>query len=241
MPRPGLRIPRLLGTLPLILMASLSPAPARAGGPKLSHYPLRLHVLAADQTSATRRMSPAEAVACDALDGGYSSLSLDSGGPLPIGGLSGDPCSLNPGIYAGGLMNVRSDDLVYAGEGRADLVSPPAGTQGLSFEYGNCSRVRVLPGFQSLRARWRKPGKQLEVLIPSDDIPVKGRPLPPERCTFAVDLHDFVYLLLRTGAMVQVSQEVYWQRPALRVFLSGMTQTMERRPQNFTVSAHPAH
>ena len=240
MPRPGLPISRPVRTVAVCLLASLSVAPAGAGGPKLTRYPLRLHVLASDQTSATKRMSPSEAAACDAIDGGYSSMDIDSGA-MPIGGFSGDPCSLNPGIFAGRLLALRSNDLVYAGAGRADLVSPPAGTQGLTFQYGNCSRVRVLPGFQGLPARWKKPGKQLEVLIPTDEIPVGGRPLPPERCTFTVSLNDFVYLLLRNGAIIQVSQEVYWKRPALRVFLSGVTQTIQRRPEDFTVSAHPTH
>jgi hypothetical protein len=128
---------------------------------------------------------------------------------------------------------------VFSGEGRGDLVSPPTGTQGISFHYDNCSRVRVHSGFQSLPARWKKPGERLEVLIPSDDIPVNGRPLPPVRCSFTVTMHDFVYLLLRNGKIVEVSQDVYRQKPALREFLSGNAQAVQERPKQFTVSAHP--
>jgi hypothetical protein len=99
--------------------------------------------------------------------------------------------------------------------------------------------VRVHPGFQSLPARWKKPGQRLEVLIPSDEIPQEGRPLPPLRCTFTVTLHDFVYLLLRNGKLIEVSQEDYRERPALRMFLSGVRLAVQPRPQQFTVPAHP--
>ena len=73
------------------------------------------------------------------------------------------------------------------------------------------------------------------MLIPSEGIPVNGRPLPPARCTLTVTVHDYVYLLLRNGAVIQVSQEVYWKRPALRAFLSGTTQTVQERPKQYTV------
>jgi hypothetical protein len=141
----------------------------------------------------------------------------------------------------GGLLVGQGDEPVYAGAGRGDLVSPPSSTQGLAFRYDNCSRVRVPPGFQALRARWKKPGKQLEVLVPSDAIPVDGKPLPLERCTFTVTLNDFVYLLLRNGALIQVSQKDYWEKPALRVFLSGHPQTVQERLKESTVSVHSAN
>ena len=111
-------------------------------------------------------------------------------------------------------------------------------TQGISFHYDNCSRIRVHPGFQSLPARWKKPGKTLEVLIPSDDIPDSGRPLPPVRCTFTVTPHDFVYLLLRNGKLIEISQAAYRERPALRVFLNGVSESVQRRT-DFTMPAHP--
>jgi hypothetical protein len=74
--------------------------------------------------------------------------------------------------------------------------------------------------------------------MPSDDIPVSGRPLPPVKCSLKVELHDFVYLLLRNGKIVEVAQDVYWQKPALRVFLSGVAETVQ--PRQFTVPAYPA-
>jgi hypothetical protein len=213
--------------------------PAGARNPNLSKYPLRLHVLASDETHMTPRMSPAESVACDEIDDMLSSISPNPGGPISLSGVSRDPCSLHPEIVAGGLLDITDSDPVFSGEGRGDLVSPPATTQGITFQYDNCSRVRVRPGFQSLPARWKKPGKQLEVLIPSDDIPVNGRPLPPVKCSFTATMHDFVYLLLRNGKLIEVSQEDYWKKPVLRILLSGSPTTVQQRLEQFTVPAHP--
>jgi hypothetical protein len=243
MPGPGLplSISRFLRILPLFVFASLSSAPAGARSPNVSKYPLRIHVLATDETHKTPRMSPGESVVCDAMEGMLDTISPSPGGPISVSGLSSDPCSFHPEMVTGGLLDVQDYDPVFSGEGRGDLVSPPMTTEGLSFHYDNCSRVRVHPGFQSLPARWKKPGQKLEVLIPSDEIPVDGRPLPPVKCSFTVTVHDFVYLLLRNGKLIEVTQEAYRERPALRLFLSGTAQTMEPRPEQFTVSAHPNH
>ncbi len=242
MPGPRLAISWSFRILPLFLCASLCVTTAGASNPQLSRYPLRIHVLAVDESYKMPRMNPGDSVVCDAIDGMVTSISPSGGvfsGPVSISGLSGDPCSLHPEIVAGRLLDIDAEP-VFSGAGRADLVTPPAGTQGFSFRYNDCTRVRVRPGFQSLLARWKKPGKKLEVLVPSDDIPVNGRPLPPVRCTLSVTLHDFVYLLLRNGTLIQVSQEDYWKRPALRVFLRGNIETVHQRLEQFTVPAHPA-
>jgi hypothetical protein len=223
-----------------LLLAALSTAPAAARNPDLSKYPLRVHVLASDETHKTPRMSPAESLVCDQIEGMLDSVSPNPGGPISLSGVSGDPCLLHPEMMTGRLLNLGDDDPVFSGEGRGDLVSPPASTAGITFHYDNCARVRVHPGFTSLPARWKKPGARLEVLIPSDDIPVNDRPLPPVRCSFNVTMHDFVYLLLRDGRLIEVSQDLYRQKPALRVFLSGQPETIQRRLQQFTVVAHPA-
>ncbi len=252
MPRPGLPISRFLGILALILFASLSAVAASARNPKLSRYPLRIHVLASDGSYRSPRMSPGDSAVCDSIDGIISSMTPSASGSLAVGvplsvnglpmnGLYGDPCSLHPEMVTGLLFD-HDYDPVFSGDGRADLVSPPTTTQGLTFHYDNCSRVRVLAGFQPLPARWKKPGKKLEVLIPSDDIPVNGRPLPPNRCTFTVTMHDFVYLLLLNGEIIQISQEAYSKRPELRIFLAGNTQTIQQRSTaQFTVSAKPTN
>jgi len=240
---PGSRLPlsisRFLRILPLFLFAPLSTAPAGARSPNLSRYPLRVHVLASDETYKTPRMSPAESVACDAIDDMLSSISPNPGGPVSISGVSSDPCSLHADIVAGRLMDIQGEE-AFSGEGRGDLISPPSTAQGINFQYDDCSRVRVQPGFQSLPARWKKRGQKLEVLIPSDDIPESDRPLPPVKCSFTVTLRDFVYLRLRNGKLIEVSQEDYWKKPVLRTLLSGGTQTIQPRAQQLTVAAYPA-
>jgi hypothetical protein len=243
MRRCSLPISCLLRILPLLLFASLSTKPASARDPRLSKYPLRIHVLASDATYRSPRMGPGDGVVCDSIDGVLTSLTSNGPGSITVGGpilVSGDPCSLHPEMVTGRLFN-NDDDPVFSGDGRADLVSPPTTTQGLTFHYDNCSRVRVQAGFQSLPARWKKPGKKLEVLIPSDDIPVNNRPLPPDRCTFTVTLRDFIYLRLLNGEIVQVSQEAYWKKPAVRNFLSGSAQTIQPRQEQFTIPAHPTN
>jgi hypothetical protein len=184
-------------------------------------------------------MSPGEAVACDQIEGMLDSINPNLGGPISISGISSDPCSLHAPIVVGRLMDLPDEEPVFSGTGRGDLVTPPGGTQGLTFTYNDCIRVRVHPGFESLPARWKKPGKRLEVLMPSDDIPESGRPLPPVKCSFTVTMHDWVYLLLRNGKIVQVTQEAYWEKPALRVFLSGVAETVQPRMEQLTVPAYP--
>lgn len=214
-------------------------AQAWARGPKLAKYPLRVHVLASDETHKTPRMSPGEALTCDEIGGLLDSISPNPGGPISISGVQGDPCSLGAAVVMGRLMDLPEEAPVFSGTGRGDLVTPPRGTQGVTFTYNDCIRVRVRPGFESLPARWKKPGKRLEVLMPSDDIPVSGRALPPVRCSLDVTLHDFVYLLLRNGKIVEVTQDAYWQKPALRVFLSGVAVAVQPRVKDFTVPAYP--
>jgi hypothetical protein len=240
MPGLPLSISRYLRIVAVILFAFLCAAMAGARSPNLAKYPLRVHVLSSDETHMTPRMSPAESVVCDEIAGMLDSISPNQGGPISISGISSDPCSLHPEMITGRLLNIGDEDPEFSGEGRGDLVSPPTTTQGVTFKYDNCVRVRVHPGFQSLPARWKKQGKRLEVLIPSDDIPVSGRPLPPVKCSFDVTLHDYIYLLLKDGRLIKVSQEVYMARPALRDFLSGRPETIQRRLEEFTVPAHPA-
>ncbi|HEY5056732.1 MAG TPA: hypothetical protein VII58_11270 [Acidobacteriaceae bacterium] len=202
--------------------------------PDLAKYPLRVHIIAADRTDRVERMKPGESVVCDAIDDMTSSISPGGGGAVTLSGVFSDPCTFGATEVVGRQLEINNG-YVYSGEGRADVVAPPRTTQGVSFRYRNCGRVRVLPGFQSLPARWKRPG-QLEVLLPSDEIPVNGREPRPERCTLTATLHDFVYLLLRNGAVFQVTQEVYWKNPALRAFLRGNPETVEQRVKEFTVA-----
>ncbi len=193
----------------------LPPAPAA----KPAKYPLRLHVLASDEFHKTVRMQPQ-----------YDSASVpDVSSGVAAGGGGGNTSSYTS--FGG------DDD--FSGKGRGDLVSPPKTTQGVSFSYDGCPRIRVLAGFQGLQARWKTPGKKLEVLLPSEGIPVDDKPLPKEKCTLKVTMHEYVYLKVRTGAIVQVSQEDYWKKPALRMFLSGGVQKLEVRPARTALKAAP--
>jgi len=216
------------------LATLLLSSPMAARTPDLAKYPLRVHIIAADRTDRVERMKPGQSVACDSIDDMVSSIDPNPDGPVSLTGVFSDPCTFGALSVAGRQLEINNG-YVYSGEGRADLVAPPGSTQGISFQYRNCGRVRVLPGFQSLPARWKKPG-QLEVLLPSDEIPVEGREPRPERCTLTATLHDFVYLLLRNGAVVQVSQEAYWSQPAMRAFLRGNPETVEQRVKEFTVA-----
>jgi hypothetical protein len=244
----GLHTGCFTGIFAVLLIVSMGAGVAGARTPDPSRYPLRVHVLASDNSYRTPRMSPGDAVVCDAVDSVLMGMGPNSGGSVSLGGpyavtvVSGDACSIHPEMITGRLLDATDDDPIFSGEGRADLVSPPLTTQGFNFHYDNCARMRVRPGFQSLPARWKSQGKKLEVLVPSDDVPrANGRPLPPERCTFTVTVHNFVYLLLRNGAVIQVPQELYAKRPAMRVFLSGNAEAMQERPKQFEVPAHPTN
>jgi hypothetical protein len=177
-----------------------------------SRYPLRLHVLAVDDTHPTVRMQP-----------NWCSTSIPNWGADVSGAgvEQADPCG------RGGATSIGGDD-DFSGGGRADLVTPPSGAQAMSFTYEGCGRVRVPPGFQGLPARWKRAGK-LEVLIPSDAIPRDKRTASTRRCTFTASLQEFVYLRLRNGSLLKVSRDAYMRKPALRVFLSGGSEALQPR------------
>lgn len=200
--------------LAMCLTVCLATVSGLAQDAKASRYPLRLHILAIDDTHPTVRMQP------NWCSGSVPSFGGDVGGST---GETGIPCG-GSGSYTtfGG-----PDDL--AGAGRGDLVTPPeGGAQAVNFAYEGCNRVRVAPGFHSLPARWKRPGR-LEVLIPSDAITGPDRPMPTQKCTFRTKLFEFVYLKVPTGALLKVSQEAYLLKPSLRMYLSGGSETLQQR------------
>ena len=208
---------RLCGGLAVGLLACAAGRAQEAGALKTAQtakplkYPLRLHVLASDEFHKTVRMQPQyDSATAPDVSTGVAASGGGGGGTSSYTSFGGD------------------DD--FSGSGRADLVSPPSRTQGLSFRYEGCSRVRVPAGFQGLQARWKKPGRKLEVLFPSYGVPDGDRPLKLEKCTLTVTLHEYVYLRARTGKLVQVSQEDFWKKPSLRMFLSGGAVTLQERP-----------
>jgi hypothetical protein len=145
--------------------------------------------------------------------------------------MGGDIGGGDPGGGCGGGSPTFGGDDDFSGGGRADLVSPPTGTQALTFTYEGCSRVRVPPGFAALPARWKKPGR-LEIILPTDALSGKAS----QKCTLKATTHEFVFLRMRNGAILKVSQEAYAAKPALRVFLSGGAETLQARsPQTVSV------
>lgn len=75
------------------------------------------------------------------------------------------------------------------GEGRANLFenSQP---QGFDFSYRCGTRIMVSPGFETYMARWKKPGRELEILLPV----LGGKPGEMNACDLKVSLkEDTVY------------------------------------------------
>ncbi len=207
-----MQVHRLFPTL--ILLSAVVPL-AHAQDAKPSKYPLRLHILAIDDTHPTVRMQP------NWCSGSVPSFGGEVGGST---GEAGIPCGGSGGYTTFG----GPDD--FAGGGRGDLVTPPeGGAQALNFTYEGCNRIRVAPGFHSLPARWKRPGR-LEVVIPTESIAGSDRAMPTQKCTLKATLHEFVYLRLPDGAMVKVAQEAYLRKPSLRMFLSGPPTTLQARP-----------
>jgi hypothetical protein len=83
--------------------------------------------------------------------------------------------------YSGGNLNYVD------GEGRANLFenSEP---HGLDFGYRCGQRLRVSAGYETYPARWKKPGRQLEILLP-----VMGKPGVMSACELKVDMKETVY------------------------------------------------
>ena len=78
----------------------------------------------------------------------------------------------------------RSLDAVD-GEGRANLYE---NGQPLGFDFGYyCgSRIMVSPGYETYLARWKKPGRELEILLPT----LGGKPGEMNSCDLNVTLKD---------------------------------------------------
>jgi hypothetical protein len=74
------------------------------------------------------------------------------------------------------------------GEGRGDLYE---NGQPRGFDYGfRCDdRVRLSPGYETYPARWKKAGRELEILQP-----VMGKPGALWACNLKVDMKDMIYI-----------------------------------------------
>jgi hypothetical protein len=80
----------------------------------------------------------------------------------------------------------RSLDTVD-GEGRANLYENGE-PRGFDFAYRCGDRLRGSAGYETYMARWKKPGRELEVLLP-----VFGKPGATESCDLKVDMKDSAY------------------------------------------------
>lgn len=74
------------------------------------------------------------------------------------------------------------------GDGRANIFE---NSQPRGFDYGfRCEdRVRLSDGYETYPARWKKPGRELEIVQP-----IMGKPGAVWACTLKVDMKDFVYI-----------------------------------------------
>jgi hypothetical protein len=73
------------------------------------------------------------------------------------------------------------------GDGRADLYEN-GDAHGVDFNYDCGEQVRVSFGYETYPARWKKPGKELVVLMP-----VFGKSGQFFTCDFNTDVKDFAY------------------------------------------------
>ena len=73
------------------------------------------------------------------------------------------------------------------GEGRANLYENGE-PRGFDFSYRCADRLRASPGFETYMARWKKPGKDIEILLP-----VFGKPGAADGCELKVLMKDSAY------------------------------------------------
>jgi len=73
------------------------------------------------------------------------------------------------------------------GEGRANLYENGE-PRGFDFSYRCSVRLRVSPGFETYMARWKKEGREIEILLPEF-----GKPGAAESCDLKVLMKDTTY------------------------------------------------
>jgi hypothetical protein len=86
----------------------------------------------------------------------------------------------------------RSEDEAK-GDGRADLYEHGE-AHGVDFSYECGYKVRTSFGYETYPARWKKPGRELVVLLP-----VFGKSGQFFTCDFSTDVKDFTYAMGRNG------------------------------------------
>jgi hypothetical protein len=88
------------------------------------------------------------------------------------------------------------------GEGRADLFENSV-PHGIDYTFECDQKVKASFGYETYPAKWKKPGKELTVLLP-----VFGETGHYFTCTLKTDVKDFAYGT-RNGRLVQESVEDY--------------------------------
>lgn len=91
------------------------------------------------------------------------------------------------------------------GEGRANLYQNGIPTA-FDYHYRCGDRLINSVGFETYMARWKKPGRTLEVLLP-----VMGKPNAAESCELQVDMKDGVAYRKHKGAVSEEPAEAFRQ------------------------------
>jgi hypothetical protein len=87
----------------------------------------------------------------------------------------------------------RRDEDEAKGDGRADLYENGE-AHGVDFSYDCGYKVRTSFGYETYPARWKKPGRELVVLLP-----VFGKSGQFFTCDFNTDVKDFTYAMGKDG------------------------------------------
>ena len=74
----------------------------------------------------------------------------------------------------------------------------------MDFKYKCAEGFKVSAGYHTFVARWKKEGRELQVLVPETK-----KPTSTFECTLKVELKDAVVYVPRSGEMQAVSSELY--------------------------------
>ena len=89
------------------------------------------------------------------------------------------------------------------GDGRANLFENGM-AHGVDFSYECSEKVRASFGYETYPAKWKKPGKELVVLMP-----VFGKSNSYFTCDFKTDRKDFAYAMSRANGIISESAEAF--------------------------------
>ena len=89
------------------------------------------------------------------------------------------------------------------GEGRANLYQN-GDPLGFDFSYQCGERLHGTPGYETLMARWKKPGSELEILLP-----VYGKPDARDACDLKVVMKDGMAYYRHNGQMGEEPASVF--------------------------------